>query len=740
MSHLYRRLTIVVVCTVTLALLGLILGTAWTAIQREPAGWNWELLLPLFIALCFALFGFYVWAHNPYNPTVILFLAADQLGAANLTFNTLSSLGYREGIHWSAVSLYLLSSVLVHFHLALVRPAQSLSKPRWMLGGLYSLALLAVAGVLWPWGRGSFPDGASRYTLARDGARLAFVAASLIAVVLLLHTYRAASSLAVRRRIRLVLFGTLFGLAPLVGLDILPGTLLGAPFLAYPWTLPFLLLVSLAYAVAIRRHNLLPVDRLISRSVVHLTLSLILALVYLSSAAVLPRLGFVSWVKHPLAWGLVTLLVAVLFAPLRGRLQAVADRLFYDGWYDYQMVVGEMSRAMSGIVDFQELAGLLVGRLSEVLRLRCAALLLETGEEGLLLVEVAGCPRDRFPRHPLPRDGDLARVLSQTAWPLAPEALRLALADASLGEAERAWLGSPEFVLWVPLVREGRLWGLLLLGERPGGDPFEPEDRRLLGALAWNAAIAAENAHLFEALRRRADEVDRLCRQLQRSREEERKRLARELHDRVIQDLVNISFLLGEGAPRLAPTPQGHMEALRSRLRTTTNVLRRLCTELRPAALDDLNLGLAVSGYVQDVAGEWGIPITLHLPEDREQGRVLEGVRGEIALCLFRVLQEALTNVQRHARASRVHVTLAVEAGHVVLEVQDDGRGFRCPARLEALIHQGHFGLVGAQERLEMVSGTLEVISVPGQGTTLRARVPWSEGLESSAASAAERP
>ncbi|RMF29611.1 MAG: sensor histidine kinase, partial [Chloroflexi bacterium] len=160
------------------------------------------------------------------------------------------------------------------------------------------------------------------------------------------------------------------------------------------------------------------------------------------------------------------------------------------------------------------------------------------------------------------------------------------------------------------------------------------------------------------------------------------------------------------------------MEALRSRVQAATDALRRLCTELRPSALDDLNLGLAVSGYVQDVAGEWGLPITLHLPEDPEQSEVLRKVRGEIGLCLFRVLQEALANVQRHARASHVYVALAVEDGHVVLEVQDDGRGFRCPARLGALIHQGHFGLAGAQERVEMVGGTLEVASVLGLGTT----------------------
>jgi signal transduction histidine kinase len=95
-----------------------------------------------------------------------------------------------------------------------------------------------------------------------------------------------------------------------------------------------------------------------------------------------------------------------------------------------------------------------------------------------------------------------------------------------------------------------------------------------------------------------------------------------------------------------------------------------------------------------------------------------------VRVALFRVLQEAIQNVHRHARATHVEVDLAVEGDLAVLEVRDDGQGFRCPPELGPLIRRGHFGLAGAQERMGLVGGRIDLVSAVGRGTTLRASAP----------------
>ncbi len=280
--------------------------------------------------------------------------------------------------------------------------------------------------------------------------------------------------------------------------------------------------------------------------------------------------------------------------------------------------------------------------------------------------------------------------------------------------------GEGPFAAQVPLVLRDTLQGILLLGAKPAGEPFYAADRRLLATLAWSAAVAVENVRLFSALRRRADEVNQLYSQLLQSREEERKRLARELHDRVIQDLVNLNYFLETGPADAAS--KATVDAARERLRGVIDNLRRVSTELRPGALDDLSLGLAVQGYLQEARVKYGLKIALRLPAGSPDR--LEALPEPVRVSLFRVLQEAIQNVHRHARATRVEVDLGLEGDAVTLEVRDDGRGFRCPPELGGLVRQRHFGLAGAQERMALVGGRLELVTGVGRGTTLRATAP----------------
>jgi signal transduction histidine kinase len=664
-----------------------------------------------FIAVCFAFLGFGVWAHKPYDRTVRAFLLFTYSIALLLAVGWLSRLGLPFAFLGYIALLGLASAAIVHFHLLFPRPR---AVSRRLPGVLYALALVPPAFYL-PGLRQETDVG--WYALASDAGAAYLLAGILTGAWLLADAYRTASAEEERRRVRLVVFGTALGAAPGTVLSLLPETLGTARrfFVSWELTIPFLLLIPIAYVLAIQRHDLLRVERLANRGVVHLVVFGVVVGLYVVLAVRLPLV--VPWAEGPVLRALLVLLVALLFGPMRRRLQKAADRLFYGGWYDYRSVLGEMTRGLAAIVDADTLADLLGRRLPQILRVGGASLLLPGGELGLEEAASSGWPGQPFPET-LDRSGPLGLALVRASRPLS--STELAAAAEGAGEDDQAWLRHPDIELWVPLVLRDTLQGILLLGPKPAGEGFDAEDRRLLATLAWSAAVAVENVRLFSALRRRADEVNQLYSQLLQSREEERKRLARELHDRVIQDLVNLNYFLETGPADAAS--RATVDAARERLRGIVDSLRQVSTELRPSALDDLSLGLAVKGYLEEARGKYGLKIGLRLPggpPDR-----LEALPEAVRVSLFRVLQEAIHNVHRHARATRVDVDLALDRDAVSLEVRDDGRGFRCPPELGGLVRQRHFGLAGAQERMALVGGTLELVSEVGRGTTLRATAP----------------
>jgi len=675
-----------------------------TLVPASPTAWQrLGRLEPLLIALCYALLGFLVWARWPYRTQTVLFLLVCLLGAAVLTFGILATVALLWAVRGFLVAFLFLSPLLIHFHLHFLH-RRRLPGGRLILGGLYGLALaLAV-----PMGCcGSFL-GHPWILLARTGARLFFAVASAVTLGLLLWAYRT-SSPAHRRRIRLVAFGTLLAFAPLILLAVLPEALTGTPRLPYELTFPFLLLIPLAYAYAIAKEDLFHIDRLVNRGVVYLMLTLLLALPALGLATALSRLAPAGWQGHPLIWTLFALLVGVAFAPLRTRLQALADRLFYGGWYDYRTVVEEISRGLSRVDDEETLAAQLVDRLRARIPVGCACLwLVEAG--AWRQVRGAGCPMSAVGRPP-------DRIA----------AAREPMAAAGEGDC-------PETVLWVPLRHHGQLRGALALGPKAGGEPFGDGDLCLLTAVGRQAAVAAENVRLVTTLRQRAEEIDRLHQQLLTSREEERKRLARELHDQIIQDLLALSYSR-PGVQFLEEAPTQTWAVPRAYFQQILDNLRQICYELRPSTLDDLGLIASIADFAGEFGEQHRLPIHLALPPSESDN----GLPEEIILTLFRTLQEALRNVVRHAEARQAWVTLEIrqEAGNpsptpteIVLTVRDDGQGFVVPRRLGLLTADGHFGLAGLKERLAMVEGTLTVHSTPGRGTAVVATAPLSQSPE----------
>lgn len=223
------------------------------------------------------------------------------------------------------------------------------------------------------------------------------------------------------------------------------------------------------------------------------------------------------------------------------------------------------------------------------------------------------------------------------------------------------------------------------------------------------------------ALRQSREELRKLAAYQESAREEERTRISREIHDLLGQDLTALKLDLAWLRHRIPP---GHeallrkLESMSALVDATAQTVRRISKQLRPAMLDDLGLFEAVSLYVREFGERTGIDCQLSIPEPEPS------VDRETSTAFFRIVQEGLTNVARHAMATRVCVSLRFDAGEGTLRISDNGKGI-----LEEQVRGvKSFGLIGIRERVSALGGTVSVKGEPGRGTVIEAKVPCTAG------------
>lgn len=233
-------------------------------------------------------------------------------------------------------------------------------------------------------------------------------------------------------------------------------------------------------------------------------------------------------------------------------------------------------------------------------------------------------------------------------------------------------------------------------------------------------ALRQQYQDLLDRLQRNEREFRRLGRSVWRVQEDERRRLARELHDGVGQNLTAIKHRLASITAMLPEQDLAAREALEAAMALCTDTLedtRQLSRLLRPPVLDDLGLEAALRWLARSQGEASGLAIDVDIG-------ALPALDGDLQTLLFRVAQEALNNIAKHARARNVLVRVVVRGGLLQMQVADDGRG--CDP--EAAIRSGGSGLGGMRERLRLYDGQLELHSAPGEGTRLRAVVPLQAG------------
>jgi len=218
-----------------------------------------------------------------------------------------------------------------------------------------------------------------------------------------------------------------------------------------------------------------------------------------------------------------------------------------------------------------------------------------------------------------------------------------------------------------------------------------------------------------EKLTFQRQQLQALAKRLQQAREEERKMVARDLHDQIGQILTAIKFDMTWVARHLPQSEDGAQKRLSGSIELINDgvkTVRKICTGLRPGILDDLGLAAAIEWQANEFTSRTGIPCQLSLPP------AVLALDGDRATTVFRVFQECLTNVARHAEAQVVHTSLYTEDEDLMLVVKDDGKGFR-----ESEVG-GSLGVLGMKERAAAWGGSVQISSFPGKGTQVTVRVP----------------
>lgn len=276
----------------------------------------------------------------------------------------------------------------------------------------------------------------------------------------------------------------------------------------------------------------------------------------------------------------------------------------------------------------------------------------------------------------------------------------------------RNWLG-------IPLIVNSELIGFCML-DKSEPNFFSTQHIDIAKALANQAAVAIQNARLFEQVETGRNRLQSLSHRLVEAQETERRYIARELHDEAGQSLASlkIHLLLLEKQANQPEAIVASITDMKQQIDSISENLHRIAANLRPASLDHLGLFPALSQLVETVSRDF------NLMGEFEAVGLEKRLPSDVETAVYRIVQEALTNVVRHAQATRVDVILKQDQTSLTIIIEDNGNGFDTSAVMNDMMANKHLGLIGIRERVEMLGGTLTLESSQAIGSTVRIEVP----------------
>jgi len=424
----------------------------------------------------------------------------------------------------------------------------------------------------------------------------------------------------------------------------------------------------LSMGIAITRYRLFDIDMVINRALVYGTLTAVVIGVYVG---IVSYLGTLLQLQNGLVLPLIaTGVVAVLFQPLRERVQRGVNRLVYGERDEPYAVLARLGQRLEGAVVIDDLLPMIAETVARALKLPYAAIA-------------------------LPYDDTTHLAAEYVAQPLTVDTMRAASANFTL-----------------PLVAQGETVGELRLALRHGEQELSAADMRLLNDLSRQAGIAVQATRLTSDLRQLTVDLQESRERLVTAREEERRRLRRDLHDGLGPALASLMFKVDAARNVLRHDPvkaDRLLESVAEQMQTTIADIRRLVYDLRPPALDQLGLVAALKQHTAYV--DRRTRMFVHAPND------LPPLPAAVEVAAYRIVLEAITNVVRHAEAQQCTVSITVDRHTLVVDIRDDGSG------LPAQRHAG-VGLRSMYERAAELGGTCTIETAPTGGTSVRVHLP----------------
>ena len=411
------------------------------------------------------------------------------------------------------------------------------------------------------------------------------------------------------------------------------------------------------------RYRLFDIDILINRTLVYGALTISVVSIYVLVVGYLSALFRAAGGQANLAISvLATGLVALLFHPLRTRLQRGINRLMYGERDDPYAVLSRLGQRLEATLASEAVLPTIVETVKESLKLPYVAITLKQ-DDGFIVDAASGTPVHE--------------------------------------------------VLKLPLVYQGEVVGQFLLAARAPGEQFSSADLRLLEDLAREAGVAAHTVRLTINLQRMTADLQRSRESLVTTREEERRRLRRDLHDGLGPTLASLVQLLDTARTLVAQDPDAAIALLgdlKGQLKTTITEIRRLVYALRPPALDELGLVMAISEHVGRLNQPHGLQVSIDAPPQ------LPSLPAAVEVAAYHIALEGVTNAARHAHATTCRVCLSLAQG-LYIEITDDGDG------LPADFHPG-VGLTSMRERAAELGGECHIEPGATHGTRVWARLP----------------
>src|SRR5579885_2400640 len=515
-----------------------------------------------------------------------------------------------------------------------------------------------------------------------------------------------------RQFVRMVAVGLLFLLIPLVlNLAIVRTDTLVQQSLAHLIPIP-LAVLPIACDYALFRRHLLGTTSMLSRKAMRVLLWLLLASVFLFPRIILMRaISSLHLQQETLDYIYAGMLVTslALFPLLWSKVRDAGDQVFYQDFYEYNRSLRDLSAALTRLQGIEQISTFMLPRLATLLNATEVCLLLRAvplAGEASRSGQLAAPPGWRVYRHSAASRDEFA---SHFAGGIPEERLihiaNLGLTHLTEDSSEPLLLDG---LLLLALYNGNRCSGFLCLGPKLNLEPYSKEDRSFLCTLASQLSVLEVNSRYLEQARTNAQQMAALTHRVVSAQEEERRRLALDLHDEALQQAMLVVRQLSD-ASNMAEVAEVMPLA-----RSVVSSLRRTCLELRPPLLDELGLAEALLWLARQAEerSETKIAIQVACPGDWQTR-----LPANVELAFYRVAQEALSNVFKYAGARRVRIRLRrTKCEGISLLISDNGRGILKQRPLAE-----HLGLAGMYERMEAIGGTLRIRTNPGRGVTIRA-------------------